>query len=181
MNRADKQSEIEFLTDAFSKSAIAVCADYRGLTVSEIGGLRSELKKAGSTSRVVKNTLAKVAVGNAYSENSGEELEKFVGLFQGPNFVVFSEEDPVAPAKIISKFAKDHKNLEVKGAWFEGSFVDVDGVKELSAMPSKEEILAKLLNLMNAPATQLLQVMQAPSREVVQVLEAQRAEIEKKG
>jgi large subunit ribosomal protein L10 len=181
MNRAEKQTEIEMLSGAFSGSAIALCADYRGLTVSEIGSLRSELRKTGSSSRVVKNTLAKIAAGKAYEATAGEELDKFLGLFQGPNFIVFSDEDPVAPAKVIAKFAKEHGHLEIKGAWFDGGFVDVEGVKQLSTMPSKEELLAKLLNLMNAPATQLLQVMQAPSREVVQVLEAQRAEIEKKG
>lgn len=178
MNREEKKAEVQYLSDCFQKSQIAVCADYRGLSVGQITDLRSKLRKAGSFGRVVKNTLAKISVGQVFSEQDSGSLEKFLGLFEGPSLLVFSFEDPIAPTKVMAEFAKEHQALELKGGWLDGEFVDDKGVTALSKMPGREETLAKLLNLMSTPATQLVRLLQAPAQKTVQVLEAQRQKLE---
>lgn len=178
MNRSEKQSEVEFLKESFGGTAIALCADYRGLTVSQITALRRDLKNSGAKARVVKNTLARIAIKEMFKEAEAAELERFIKIFDGPCFVVFSDTDPVGPSKIISKYAKDIESFKIKGAWLEGAFVDNSGVGMLANMPGKNELLAKLLNLMLAPATQLVRLLSAPATQVVRVLDAQREKIE---
>lgn len=178
MNKTEKQQEIDYLTSSFSDSQIALCADFRGLTVMQISQLRDELRKGGSYGRVVKNTLAKISAKKAFEQAEQAELEKFIEIFQGPNFVIFSKGDPVGSAKALTKFAKDFEKLEIRGGWFEGTFIDEEGIKALSNMPSREELLAKLLSLLNAPAVQLLQVMKAPARQFVQLLGAYKTKLE---
>lgn len=179
MNREEKQQEIESLGKQFSESTIALCADYRGLTVEQITNLRRELRSVDAKGKVVKNTLAKLSVEKSYAEAEKAELDKFLAIFQGPNLVIFGKSDPISSAKALSKFAKDHEQLELKGGWFEGSFIDDKGIKALADLPSREELLGKLLSLMNAPATQLVQLLSAPARQVVQVLGAHKANLEK--
>jgi large subunit ribosomal protein L10 len=180
MNKDEKQAEISGLQESFSKAQIALLADYRGLTVAEITELRKALKGAGSVGRVVKNTLAKISAKQALKDSGDSEIEKFLALLNGPNMVVFSEGDPVASAKVLTQFAKEHEKLSLTGAWFEGECIDVKGVEALSSLPSREELLGKLLALINAPATQLVRLLQAPSTQVVRVLDAYRAKLEGK-
>jgi large subunit ribosomal protein L10 len=180
MDRAEKKAEIESLNDHMSRSQIAICADARGLTVAEVTELRKNLRKAGSFAKVVKNTLARLAVDKAYASAEAAELEKFKKLLEGPSMMVFSYKDPVAPSKALTDFAKTHDKLKVKGGFIDGECVDESGVKTLSNMPGKEELLGKLLALINAPATQLVRLMQAPGTQMVRVLDAQREKIEKK-
>jgi len=180
MNRAGKQAEISFLSDCAAKAQIMLCADYHGLTVSEMTDLRRRLRAGGSFGRVAKNTLARLSIEKAFQECEANEREKFLALFEGPNFVVFANEDPVASAKVIAQFAKEHKSLEIKGGWFEGKFADLAKIKALSTLPSREELLAQLLNLISAPASQLVQLLQAPSRQLVQVLDGHRTNLEKR-
>lgn len=170
--RAAKEKEVEMLTGSFAAADLVMCADYRGLTVSEITELRNQLRKVGAVSRVVKNTLAKISAGAAYDGGESGELEKFIDLFCGPSFLVFANDDLVAPAKVVSDFKKENEVFEIKGGWFEGKFINEDGVIAVSKLPSREETLQKLLGLINAPATQLARVIQAPGQQVVQVLGA---------
>ena len=181
MERKEKNAEIKNLAKGLASAQIALCADYRGLTVSEITTLRDELRNTGSKTKVVKNTLAKLALEKAYTDADAEQLKQFIEIFEGPSMLVLSEEDPVSPAKVIKKFLKDHKALEVKGGWFEGSFLNEDGVNSLASMPSREEALAKLLSLIAAPATQLVRLLQAPAQQLAQVLEGHRSNLESKG
>lgn len=183
MDRQEKQAEVEFLDKALASAQVALCADFRGLTVSEVTELRKQLRKSGARARVVKNTLVRLAAAKALKAvgASESELNKFVALFDGPNFVVYSDTDPIAPAKVISGFAKDHQNLKIKGGWVDGSFVDQAGVDTLSKMPGREETLARLLALISAPATQLVRLLAEPGTQVVRVIDAQRANLEKKG
>ncbi|MCO6431832.1 MAG: 50S ribosomal protein L10 [Deltaproteobacteria bacterium] len=178
MNRAEKQSEVEFLRDAFTKSQLALCADSRGLTVSQITTLRRELRGAGARARVVKNTLAKLAAKESFKSATEEQLSRFLGIFEGPSLVVLSDSDPIGPAKVMAKLAKTFEPLSIKGAWFEQAFLDTAGVDALSTMPGREELIAKLLNLLLAPGTQLVRLLNAPASQVVQVLEAHRSKME---
>ena len=181
MNRAEKQAEVDYLADCIGKSQVAICANYQGLTVAEATDLRRELHKAGCVSRVVKNTLARLSIQKGLAKANQDELNKFIQLLEGPSFVVISLEDPVAPAKVLTKFIKDKNKMSLKGGWMEGSFLDENGIKALSEMPSKEQVLAKLLSLLTAPATQLVRLLQAPGAQLARVIEAHRSNLEKKG
>ncbi|MBX7143351.1 MAG: 50S ribosomal protein L10 [Oligoflexia bacterium] len=183
MNREEKKTEVEFLGKALHGAQVALCADPRGLTVMEVTELRKQLFKAGSGARVVKNSLARIAAKDAFTKRGGKdgEIKKFVDVLHGPNMLVYSDADPVAPARVISGFAKDHQNLKIKGGWVDGTFIDSAGVETLSKMPGREETLARLLALIAAPATQLVRLLAAPGTQVVRALEAHRANLEKKG
>ncbi len=181
MNREEKQVELDSIGAAFIHAQSALCADYRGLTVAEVTTLRKELRKNGAKGKVVKNTLARLAAEKAYKDADGAQLKKFMELFAGPSLVIYSDKDPVAPAKVIFAFAKDHQNLKIKGGWVDGQFLDKSGAEMLSKMPGREETLAKLLALIAAPATQLVRLLAAPGTQVVRVIDAQRQAIEKKG
>lgn len=178
MTRAGKQEEIESIGQHLGGCQLALCADYRGLTVAQMTQLRRALRESGAVSRVVKNTLAKVSVAQALEQADAAEREKFAKLFEGPSFLIFAAEDPVAPAKVLTNFAKGAPNLEIKGGWFEGSFVDENGIKQLSDLPSKEELYAKLLSLLNAPASQLVRLVQAPAAKLAQLMSAYHAKLE---
>jgi large subunit ribosomal protein L10 len=186
MNRSEKQQEVDFLSTCFTKAQTALCADYRGLSVAQITALRTELRKNGCSGRVVKNTLAKISVKKALASAGGSAaqdaaaLEAFVKIFEGPSFLVFSESDPVAPAKVLVKFAKDNEKLKLKGGWLDGSFMEPASVDALSKMPGREQTLAMLLSLLNTPATQLVRVLQAPGAQLARAIEAHRKNLEQK-
>ena len=180
MNRAEKQSEVDTLAGYFSNAQLAVCGDYRGLTVAQVTKLRKELRKAGARSKVVKNTLGKLSAKKANAAG-GAEFEKFLATLKGPSFVIFSSDDPVAPAKALAQFVKDNDKFKVKGAWFEGAYVDAAGVAALSKMPGRAEIMASLLRVMLAPATQLVRLVNEPASLLVRAIEAHRQNLEKKG
>lgn len=173
-NRNIKEQEVAYLSDALENSQMTVCVDYLGLSVSQIGDLRQQLRESGAEAKVIKNTLARLAVSTTLKDAPAEDLEKFAGLFKGPSLIIFGKEEAVAPAKVLSKFAKDNEKMQIKGAWFSGSFIDSDGVDAISKMPSREETLAKLLSLLNTPAQQLMRLLNTPARQVVQVVDAHR-------
>ncbi len=181
MDRAEKQQEIEYLHKCFAESEVALLADYRGLSVAEITSLRRRLHEGNAVCRVVKNTLAKRAIGQVLKDADQSEVEKFLDLFKGPSFVIFAKDDAVGSAKLAEKFAKDFADFELKGGWFEGRYMDRQGVSRFSKMASKEETLAKLLLLISTPATQLVRLLNAPAQQLVQLLSAYRDKMEKGG
>jgi large subunit ribosomal protein L10 len=129
--------------------------------------LRREIRDASGEYQVIKNTLVRRALdGTVFGD-----LEK---LLEGPNGWVFAYDDPVVLSKALVKFADDHDKLTIKGGVFEGRFMDTAGVKALSQMPSKPELQAKLLAMINAPATQLVRLIQEPGARVVRLLESVR-------
>lgn len=178
MNRAEKASQIETMVDWLSKSQVAVCADYRGLSVHKITELRRELRKAGSFGKVVKNTLARISVSKVMADEKKEQVDQFITTLTGPTLMVFSFSDPIAPTKVLAKFAKDNEKFTVKGAWLEGSFVNPNGVTELSKMPGRDEIFSMLLSLLSAPATRLARVVNEPGAQIARVIEAHRKKLE---
>jgi large subunit ribosomal protein L10 len=166
MERAQKESELAQLVDNFTKAQVAVCADYRGLTVSKITQLRRELRSVGAEAKVVGDS------GNT------AELERFIKVIEGPTLVVVSFNDPVTPAKVLTKFAKDAKDkFRVKGCWLDGAYVDPAGVDALSMMPGREETFAMLLRLMQEPATRFARLLNEPGSQLVRVIEAQRKKL----
>ena len=177
MDRAEKNNEVELISTQIKSSALALCADYRGLTVSQITSLRRKLRDKGARGRVVKNTLLRIAANSSLKDADQKELAKFTGLCEGPTLFVWAE-DPVSSAKVVADFAKDNAKFSVKGAWLDGMFVDSKGVEALSKMPGKEETLGMLLNLLLAPATQLVRLINAPGTQLVRVMEAYRKKLD---
>ena len=179
MDRAERDAEIETLKSSFNAAQIALCADYRGMTVAKATQLRRELRAAGANVRVVKNTLVRIAAQRSISEVAPKsEFERFESMLDGPSMMIYSDSDPIGPTKILAKFAKDNEGFKLKGAWFEGKYVDSKGVDTLSKMPGREELLGMLLRLLGTPATQLVRLINAPAQQVMNVLDAQRGKLE---
>jgi large subunit ribosomal protein L10 len=138
-----KQIVVE-IADKFKASQSAVVVDYRGLTVAEVTELRKQLREAGVEFKVYKNTLTRRA-----TEAVG--LEGINDVLVGPNAIAFSNEDVVAPAKIINEFAKKNEALEIKVGIIEGTISSVEDVKALAELPSREGLLSMLLSVLQAP------------------------------
>jgi large subunit ribosomal protein L10 len=179
MEKAEKQVELDLLVGKFTKSQVTVCADYRGMTVAKMTALRSELRKVGSEGRVVRNTLARLAVNKVIGEGaSKDQVAKFLDAIVGPTLVVTCDNDPIAPTKVLVKFAKENaEKFRVKGCWLDGAYVDAAGVDSLSKMPGREETFAMLLSLINEPATRLVRLLSEPSAQVVRSIEAYRKKL----
>lgn len=174
MPRPEKVAIVEELKDKLSRSRGAILADYRGLNVKQVTELRSKLRAAGVEYKVVKNTLATIA-----AKELG--LDDLVEYLNGPTAVAFGYDDPVAPAKILADFAKENKALELKGGVLTGNVIDVDDVKALAELPSREELLAQVVRGMQAPIAGMVNVLQGTIRNFVYALEAVRRKKEEAG
>lgn len=129
-----------------------VLVDYRGLTVEQDTELRKQMREAGVTYKVYKNTMMNFAF-------KGTEFEALAPYLEGPNAIAISKEDATAPARILSKFAKTAPALELKAAVVEGTLYDTEGVKALANIPSREELLSKLLGSLQSPITNFARVL----------------------
>ncbi len=169
LNISQKQELVERLSKQLAEAEITVVVDYKGLTVLQMTELRAKLRDAGVQIEVIKNTLTRRAA-------QGTDSEVLIDLFKGPNAIVISSEDPVAPAKILADFAKDNDKLEIKGAALAGKLLDEEEIKQLAKMPSKEELLTKLVCTLNAVPTNLVNVLSGVPRAFVNVLNAVKDE-----
>jgi len=165
LNRTSKEQLVAELSAKLARVKAAFVADYRGLTVEEANELRSKLREAGVEYQVVKNTLLRLAI----RDTDNACLEQFL---QGPTAIAMAEDDPVAPAKVLSEFAKANEKFELKGGVLEGKVLDLDGIKALSDLPSREVLLGKMLGSINAPVSNFVGVLAAVPRSLVQVLSA---------
>ncbi|WP_188456370.1 50S ribosomal protein L10 [Virgibacillus oceani] len=139
-----KKQLVQEIADKFQASQSTLLVDYRGLDVAEVTELRKQLREAGVEFKVYKNSMARRA---ADSVELGELNETLVG----PTAIAFSNEDVVAPAKILNKFAKDHEALEIKGGVIEGKIATLDQIKELADLPNYEGMVSMLLSVLQAP------------------------------
>ena len=162
MNRTEKAEMVEWIGDVFDKNAVVVVVGNKGLTVDEMAGLRNELRGVDARMKVVKNRLAKIAIEN-------REQKGISDLFEGPTAIVFAE-DPVAPAKIVDKFAKGNEKLEIKGGAMGPEILDQAGVKALASMPSREELIASVVMCIGAPASNLASTIGAPAADIAGIL-----------
>lgn len=157
---------VEEIKNKIDNAQAAVLVDYRGLTVEETTELRKQFREAGVDYKVYKNSLMRFAFKAA-------GLEEFNAHLTGPNAIAFSSDsDPVAPAKIIKNFAKDHKNLEIKAGFVDGRIIDVAGVEGLADLPPREVLIAQVLGGLNAPISGFANVLQANIRNLVYALNA---------
>jgi large subunit ribosomal protein L10 len=139
-----KKQIVAEIAEKFRASKTTVIVDYRGLNVAEITELRKRLREAGVEFKVYKNTLTRRALAEV-------GLEGLNDVFTGPNAIAFSNEDVVAPAKILSEFAKDHEALEIKAGVIEGNIATLEEINALAKLPSREGLLSMLLSVLQAP------------------------------
>ena len=147
-----KQPIVEEISGAIKDAASVVVVDYRGLTVAEDTQLRKQLREAGVSYKVYKNTLVSRAV-------EGTEFEGLREVLEGPSAFAISADDATAPARILAKFAKTAPKLEIKAGVVEGTFYDADGMKAIASVPSREELLSKLLGSLQSPIANLARVL----------------------
>jgi len=159
-----KVKAVEEIRDKFGRCRTAILTDFRGLNVTEITQLRRKLKEQGVEYKVVKNTLTKIAIKD-FDFHLDEYLE-------GPTAIAFSYEDPVAPAKILTEFAKNYKQLEIKAGVVEGKFADKNLIGELAKMPPREQLLANVVGAIQSPLYGIVGVLQGTIRDFVYTLQA---------
>ncbi|WKY47199.1 50S ribosomal protein L10 [Eubacteriaceae bacterium ES3] len=161
----EKQVIVQEIADKFRNSQTAVLVDYRGLNVEEVTELRKKAREAGIDYKVYKNSMMRFA-----AKETG--LEGLLDVMVGPTAVAFCETDPVAPAKLLSEFAKTHKALEIKAGMVDGKVLDVKGVEDLAELPPREVLVAKVLGGLNAPITGFVNVLNGNIRGLVVALNA---------
>jgi large subunit ribosomal protein L10 len=155
MPTAQKEQLVEEIKDRFAGSQAVLLADYRGLSVKELQQLRVKLREAGAELTVYKNSLTEIAMREL-------ALPSMTDYLAGPTAFIFSAEDPVAPAKALTAFAKEHKALELKGGLVENQVVDSEAVKAIAMLPSRDELIAKLLGTMINPIVGFARVLNGP-------------------
>ncbi|MFB9757897.1 MULTISPECIES: 50S ribosomal protein L10 [Bacillaceae] len=143
-----KQQVVTEIADKLRASKSTIVVDYRGLTVGEATELRKQLREAGIEFKVYKNSLTRRAAEQA-------EVAELNAHLTGPNAIAFSNEDVVAPAKVLNDFAKKHEALEIKAGVIEGKLVSVEDVKAIAELPSREGLLSMLLSVLQAPIRNL--------------------------
>ncbi|MEO0400576.1 MAG: 50S ribosomal protein L10 [Pseudomonadota bacterium] len=162
MDRTQKAEMVEWIGGVFDANSVVVVAN-KGLTVSDMESLRSDLREGGASMRVIKNRLAKIAI-------TGKPSEKLAPLFEGPTAIAFSE-DPVAAAKAVKNFAKDNEKLEILGGSMGEEILDVKAVEALASMPSREELIASIVMTVTSPAGNLASAITAPASQIAACLE----------
>lgn len=165
MPTPEKAQAIDELAEQLSRAKLAILTDYRGLSVIGLQGLRSTLRPLNAEFKIAKNTLTRIA-----AEKAG--IEGLAPMLDGPLALVLAYDDIVAPSKAISDFVRTSRILTVKGGVLENQIVTAKGIEDLATLPSREELLGKLLGLLNSPAQRLVTVLNGPSRSLVQVLNA---------
>lgn len=162
MDRAQKEKTVEELGQIFESSGVVVVAHYVGLTVAEMQDLRARARDAGSSVRVAKNRLAKIAL-------KGAPCESIAGLLTGMTVLTYSE-DPVAAAKVAEDFAKENKKFEILGGAMGENALDRAGVKAVSNMPSRDELIASIAGCIGAPASNIAGAIGAPASNIASIL-----------
>lgn len=164
MERAEKREFVTGLNDVFASTGSVVVAHYAGLTVAQMNDLRSRMREAGGTVKVAKNRLAKIALQGTPSENIQD-------LFKGQTLIAYSD-DPVVAPKVASDFAKTNDKLVIIGGAMGETALDADRVKALASLPSLDELRAKIVGMVQTPATRIAQVVNAPAGQLARVFGA---------
>jgi large subunit ribosomal protein L10 len=174
MNRTEKKQLIDELHKELQSSPHAVLVDFRGLSVPAATEFRKRMRASGSRYRVVKNSLALRA-------SKGTPLARLEAKFEGTTGIAYAGDDPVALAKVLVEFAKDHPALSVKAGVVSGSQVlDAAGVTALSSMPGLAELRSRLLGLLQAPASRLVRLLGMPATQLARVVKAHQDKLEGK-
>ena len=164
MDRTEKKELVGTLNEVFKTSGVVVVAHYSGLTVAQMQDLRRKMKAQGASVKVTKNRLAKIAL-------EGTDVASIGALLKGPTILAISQ-DPVAAPKVASDFAKMNDKFVILGGAMGTTALNADGVKALATMPSLDELRAKLVGLIQAPATKIAQLSTAPAAKLARVFNA---------
>jgi large subunit ribosomal protein L10 len=167
MDRAEKSELVTSLQQVFQNTNVVVVCHYAGLTVAQMSALRRQMRQAGASVKVAKNRIAKIAL-------EGTDVASISALLKGPTLIAYSG-DPVAAPKVATEFAKVNEKLVILGGAMGVTALDPNGVKALAALPSLDELRAKLVGLVQAPATKIAQVVTAPAAKVARVFGAYAA------
>jgi large subunit ribosomal protein L10 len=164
VDRAGKNELVAALNAVFKTTKVVVVAHYSGLTVAQMQTLRRQMKQAGAAVKVAKNRLAKIAL-------DGTEVAAIAPLLTGPTLIAYSG-DPVAAPKVAVDFARTHERFVILGGAMGKTPLNTDAVKALAALPSLDELRAKMASLIQAPATKLVQLLNAPGTQLARVIQA---------
>ncbi|MEX0283708.1 MAG: 50S ribosomal protein L10 [Paracoccaceae bacterium] len=162
MDRAQKEKVVEELGQIFESSGVVVVSHYVGLTVAEMQDLRARAREAEASVRVAKNRLAKIAL-------SGKPIEEMGDLLTGMTVLTYSE-DPVSAAKVAEDYAKANDKFQIIGGAMDGNVLDRDGVKAVSNLPSREELIASIVGCIGAPASNIAGAIGAPASNIASIL-----------
>lgn len=165
MRRAEKTEVVGSVQQDLERATVAVLAEYRGLTAGELDRLRKAVRQADGRCRVSKNTLTRRAA-------AGSRFEKLTPHLRGPSAVILGFRDPVAIAKLAVQLAEELPKLEIKCAVLDGNVLPLPEVKALATLPSREVLLAQLLGLLQAPATQLVRTLNEPAARLARLVDA---------
>ena len=152
--KKQKQIVIDEIKEKLEGAQAAVVIDYMGTTVQEADAMRKELREAGIDYNVYKNTLMRIAV-------LGTEFEPLTDSMKGPSAIAISKDDATAPARILNKYIKQYKKMELKAGVVEGTFYDKDGITKIADIPSREELLAKFLGSIQSPVGKFVRTLAA--------------------
>lgn len=164
MNRTEKAESVAALKEVFQTSSVVVVAHYSGLSVAQLQTLRKQMRQAGASVKVAKNRLAKIAL-------EGSDVATIASLLKGPTLIAYSG-DPVSAPKVAVDFAKANEQFVILGGAMGKTSLDLNGVKQLASLPSLDELRAKLVGLIQAPATKLAQLANAPAGKLARVIQA---------
>ena len=164
MDRAEKQELITTMNGVFQDTGVLVVAHYAGMTVAQMTDLRRRMREAGGTVKVAKNRLVKLAL-------QGTPSSGIADLFVGPTCMAYSK-DPIAAAKVAVAYAKTNDKLVILGGAMGTTKLDVNGVKALAELPSLDELRARIVGVINAPATKLVRTINEPGASLARVLQA---------
>ncbi len=169
MNRSEKEELVAQVRQTLLEAKCVVITQQTGLTVSEATDLRRQMRAAGAEFKVLKNTLAKIAV-------MGTPLEGISSMLEGPTALAFSNEDAVSAAKVASKYANSNKKLVLIGGYLDGQILDASGVDTVAKLPSLDELRSKIIAVILAPATKLAILAKEPATRVARVISARGRE-----
>ncbi len=165
MRLEEKQNVVQELADKLDRAAVVIATDYKGLNVADISALRRKLREAGCEYQVAKNTL----LIRASKDTDSALLED---VFKGPSAIAINFDDPVAPAKVLVEFARDNDKLEIKAGAMAGKRMELDDIRALSALPSREALLGQVLSVMNGVPTSFVRVLNGNISNLMNVLQA---------
>jgi len=168
MDRAEKAALVSTLNEAWKDTGVIVVAHYAGMTVAQMTEFRKRVKEAGGSVKVAKNRLAKLALKDTDSEGIAD-------LLKGQTCLAYSE-DPIIAAKISVKYAKENEKLVILGGAMGKTKLDANAVKALADLPSLDELRAKIIGLVQAPATKIARILKEPGAKLARVVQAKSAQ-----
>ncbi|MFZ0728970.1 MAG: 50S ribosomal protein L10 [Methylovirgula sp.] len=164
MDRTEKKASVAALNEVFRTTSVVVVAHYAGLTVAQMQTLRRQMRAAGGVVQVAKNRLVKIAL-------EGTDMASIAALLKGPTLLAHSQ-DPVVAAKVAVTFARDYEKLVILGGAMGKTTLNAEAIRSLATLPSLDELRARLVGLIQAPATKLAQLTTAPASKLARVVKA---------